>query len=217
MRTLTGVLAGSALAVALAVPAYGQGIDLGLRAGMNLAKIAGDEATIDGVEPSNRSGFTVGAFARLGIAPSFAIQPEVLYSQKGADYEEQGATITFDLGYVDVPVLAVFSPPAGGAMAFRPVLMAGPVLSFRTGCEVTGQMEGVSATVDCNDFGAELKGTDIGLLFGGGAGMGLGPGMLHVDARYGMGLTSVDDSGDAADMKNRLISLTVGYSFHLGR
>ncbi|HEX7117483.1 MAG TPA: porin family protein [Longimicrobiales bacterium] len=216
MRTITGVLAAAALAAALSSPAYAQGVEVGVRAGMNFAKIGGDDAAISEVEPSNRTGLSIGGFARFGLAPSFSIQPELLYSQKGTEYEDEGATFGFDVSYVDVPVLAVYSPPLSGASPIRPALMAGPVVSFRAGCEVTGELDGISFATDCDESEQELKSTDIGLMFGAGAGMGVGPGTLHLDARYGLGLTSVDDSEESLDMKNRLISLSVGYSMRLG-
>ena len=56
-----------------------------------------------------------------------------------------------------------------------------------------------------------LKDTDYGLAVGGGVDFGLGQGQLTVDSRYTLGLAKIYDSG--IDVKNRVISVMLGYSF----
>ena len=56
-----------------------------------------------------------------------------------------------------------------------------------------------------------LKDADYGAVFGGGIDVALDPGKLVFDARYTIGLARIYDVG--TDVKNRVISLMLGYSF----
>jgi hypothetical protein len=100
------LLAGSA--------AQAQSIRFGLKGGANLSNLAGDLTNQDQFD--NRWGFHAGVLANFGIAGGdvFAIQPELLYSQKGFKYGGGTATVlgqTFSnsgnvrYDYLDVPVL----------------------------------------------------------------------------------------------------------------
>lgn len=78
----------------------------GIKGGLNLSNLY-----IDDVEDENvRTGLNVGIFTQLMLTPGFAIQPELLYSTKGAkaDYNVVGieGENKFNLNYVDIPVLA---------------------------------------------------------------------------------------------------------------
>ena len=59
--------------------------------GLNFATFHGDNADAaefyGGGEKKSRTGVAVGAFAHFGIGKIFAIEPQVLFSQKGAKYE----------------------------------------------------------------------------------------------------------------------------------
>ncbi len=44
----------------------------------------------------------------------------------------------------------------------------------------------------------------------------MGPGTLSLDARYGLGFGTIDDSTTEADIKNQVISISLGYALHLG-
>jgi serine/threonine-protein kinase len=55
----------------------------------------------------------------------------------------------------------------------------------------------------------DVKIMDFGLIFGAGVEFG----KITVDARYNLGLTTIDDSEEEADVKNSVISIMVGYSF----
>ncbi len=80
-------------------------VKYGIKGGYNLATYSGTNSTGN----KYKSGFTAGVFANFGIADNFSIQPEVLYSQKGAALDNfqgsNGTTFKSTLGYIDVPVL----------------------------------------------------------------------------------------------------------------
>ena len=55
----------------------------------------------------------------------------------------------------------------------------------------------------------DIKKTDFGIVFGFGTEFG----NICIDGRYEMGLTSIDDSDDNLDVKNRVFSFMLGYMF----
>lgn len=84
------------------------GVHYGIKGGYNLATFAGP----DSKSSEYKSGFSAGGFLNFGIADIISIQPELLYSQKGASIANfQGTTGSADarfkstIGYLDVPVM----------------------------------------------------------------------------------------------------------------
>ena len=76
-----------------------QGIDFGVKAGANFAKLDGD-----GIDGDNLTSFHVGALLEVNVFENFSVQPEVLYSSQGTKIEDED----IKLDYLSVPVLAKF-------------------------------------------------------------------------------------------------------------
>lgn len=108
--------------------------------------------------------------------------------------------------YIDIPVLARYDIPAPG---FTPHLIAGPTLGFNVNAEI--ESEGANTTTE--DLSDETSSTDFGLEFGVGVGFNLGAGELTVDARYGLGLTDVNEDSEDIALKNRTFMITAGFAF----
>lgn len=178
----------------------------GFIGGLNLANVSGDDADFLGTSPSNSMGFTAGAFLVYNFNENLGIRPEVHYSQKGAKWEEGGDKITAKLVYVDVPILVQFAIPTEGG--FKPILFAGPYVAFNMSAKVVYDIEGFD--MDDEDIKDDTKSMDYGVLFGAGVVIN---DMFEITARYGMGLTSVDDSEEDMDLKNKIIQFTAGISF----
>jgi len=213
-RSLWVVVAGLFVA-SLAVPqASAQGIKLGVKGGVNIADIGGKDADSLG-STKTKAGFVGGVFAEIMIGDMFAIQPEVLYSQKGIKVEDVGATAKFKLDYIEVPVLFKVNIPIEGSKV-RPSVYAGPAVALKASCKVSGSLGGVSVDVDCDDpsIDVPVKSTDFGVAFGGGIAFDVGGAEVGVDVRYTLGLSKVSDDPDPFDIKNRVISImgTVGFS-----
>jgi len=177
---------------------------LGIQAGLNSATWGGDDA--DGID--SRLGFIVGGFAEFGLGQYFSIRPEVSYSQQGWEADVLGATFELKQDYIQIPVLLKAGASLAAEPRLRPVLFTGPVVSFEVRCEAKISGGGIPTQEDdCpDDF---VKGTDFGLLFGGG----LEYGRIALTARYLLGLTSLDDTGSDADVKNRVVSVLAGFRF----
>jgi hypothetical protein len=82
------------------------GVKYGIKGGFNGATFSGT----DSKGSEYKAGFAAGVFANFGITDQVSIQPEVLFSQKGAsvdNFQGVGAnTLKSTLSYIDVPILA---------------------------------------------------------------------------------------------------------------
>ena len=76
MRTLSIALI---LVMAFAVAAQAATPTYGLKAGVTFASLSGDD--VEGLD--SKTGFMIGGFADIPVSPTFSIQPEALYVQKG--------------------------------------------------------------------------------------------------------------------------------------
>ena len=184
----------------------------GLKAGLNLANFTGSDKPSD---VKMRTAFAFGGFLTYSFTDLFAIQPELLYSMKGAKEKvvDQGITvdITEKLSYLEIPVL--FKVKLVGAPTFKPNFYVGPGIGFLLSAKEKGESGGISVDVDIKD---QLKSTDIGLIGGVGADIPMSAGTITFDIRYEAGLTKVvkAQSGfEAPKMYNSAITFLVGFGF----
>ncbi len=220
MRNALRIAAALGLVSLAAAPVAAQGIkvNLGPMAGGSYATLTGKDADIfvegTSISKKYRFGFAAGAFAEFEIGKNVAIEPQVIYVQKGAKYDftdlgtGQSAKVTFKLDYVQVPVLlkAEFRPESGN---LTPAVFVGPAVGFKAKCTIKGESAGTTVSQDCPS--GSVKGTDFSVVFG----VGLEVDKLSFQARYDLGLTKIDDSSPAADVKNGTFLVTVGYGFRL--
>ncbi len=187
-------------------------MQIGPRAGLNIANLGGDDADeLVGQSLDSKTGFNVGIFFMYQFSNMFAIQPEAYYSMKGATYKESGGELTVTLDYFEVPLLLKLIIPLEGSN-IRPSIFAGPAIGFNTTSKIKVEFDGESEEVDMKD---DTKSTDFSLVFGGGIGFMVGKNELGFDIRYILGLSSIDDSSDAIDLKNTAFSFNVYFGFSL--
>lgn len=181
----------------------------GLKAGVNMAKYTGTDAADD---LSMRTAFAFGGYVTLGMTDLFSVQPELLYSMKGAkwDYTDLSGTVnvTDRLSYIEIPVL--FKVQLVGTPAFKPNFYVGPQFSMLLSAKEKSEASGQSAEADIKD---NLKSTDFGLVGGVGANFPVGTGSLSLDIRYDLGLSKVIDAAPAPKINNSAITFLVGYGF----
>src|SRR5215211_3696797 len=84
----------------------------GIVAGINSSTVAGDETE----DASRRTGVIAGILLSVPVAPNFAIQPEFLYSMKGAKFGDSDAAGTVKLDYAEIPILLRIDVPASGGV-----------------------------------------------------------------------------------------------------
>ncbi|MBN2184753.1 MAG: PorT family protein [Candidatus Krumholzibacteriota bacterium] len=189
-----------ALVALMSSSVFAEGMTLGFKGGLNLANLSGDD--IEGMKM--KLCFGGGVFLNYQITESISLQPELLFVMKGAKVDEDEVDAGFKASYIDIPVLAKFSVPMEGA--FAPCFFAGPYIGFNMSAKMYFEDEEI-------DFKDSVKSTDFGLVFGGGFDYDMGEGYLSFDARYALGLTTLDDSDLEEDVKNTGIMFMVGYGF----
>ena len=209
----------AAVALALSIvsgPAQAQSKRAGINAGVDFATLGGDIADLVGVDPSTKTGFSVGAFFGVDVDKMFRIQLNGQYVQKGAKFEESGATVTFEVPYIELLLPLTMVIPIESS-SITPRLYVGPSLAFEMSCDIKFEEGGTSDTESCSDAGAPTKSTDYGVFFGVGVDFGLGSGELTLDALYNLGLANLNDfEGDTDTVKNRNIQILLGYAFLFG-
>ncbi len=198
----------------------GSGRMFGIKGGATFATVSVNDP--GGADIGNITRLAGGAFLRIPLG-GLALQPEVLYMQKGAsisDPQDGSISIDIKLDYVEVPVLIVV--PIGSGEGAAPYVFGGGAVAFEAGCKFKGEGGGVSLDIDCgsaNQFELELqrKKVDFGAVAGAGVTIPAGSGAFLIEGRYTFGLLNIDDSGDSANsFKNRAGAALIGYSFNLG-
>lgn len=103
----------------------------GVKLGINFSGIAGSDIS----DWKRKGGIAAGGFLVFGISESFAIQPEILISQKGAKYEniDNGEVLRAwsNLTFIEIPVLANFYIPMNSRTKFHPCFFTGPFLGLK--------------------------------------------------------------------------------------
>jgi ribosomal protein S18 len=198
-----------AVAILLMLPnsSLAKGLKFGLKIGLNAADHYGEnirevESLLD-EKVKSKLAYCAGGYVTFEINTRVNMQLEILYSKKGSKIVEE-RIVTY-LDYLEIPVLIKFLLTSRGRI--KPNLFAGPAFSV----SLDGKTKEDSAVREWEN----LKGTDFGLIIGGGLGFApefLGRGEFNIDLRYNLGLITISNL-ENEDVKNRVISISVGYSF----
>jgi hypothetical protein len=195
MRT---IVAAFVLLLTCASPAAAQ-ITYGVKAGVNFANVAFDGD--DDVPSSGRIGVLAGAFATIPLTAWLTLQPEAIYTVKGASLDIFDIDSEYIVDYLEVPVLARVPVRSNLYVA------AGPSLAFQVRARSRTSFAGSTQEVD---IGEEVESLDIGVV--GAVGYQMGRWVL--DGRYTHGLSDTDaDTSDNVKIRNRVFSLSAGFRF----
>jgi hypothetical protein len=136
-----------------------------------------------------------GVFARYGLSPSWSLQPEALFTMRGAEFAVDDIQTEQQINYLEVPVLVRFG--WGRSASFHPSLFAGPSVAFLLKNEIVDgaelNLKGQTGTRDI----------EAGAILGAGLDYKLGTGDLMLDARYEIGLISWSED---LDIRNSTLS-----------
>jgi len=161
-----------------------QGLDLGIKAGVNFASIS-DASGLD-----NRTGFVAGFFVGGKFNDKIGIQADLLYSQQGAEF----SLGDFNLDYINVPIVLKYY------LTDNLNVQVGPQFGVLINDEAQTVVGETINDIATNNFDlTAVVGLGLDIPFG-----------LRLDGRYGFGLSDVSKD---ADGKNSVITLAVGYSF----
>lgn len=170
--------------------AQAQSARFGIKAGASLTNFTGKGA--DGAD--YKFGFNGGFLANFGLNDVVSIQPEVLYSMKGAKGSDSlygsNVTATATLKYIDVPVLVHIN---AGGLFFE----LGPQVGFLASATAKAEANGQSYSEDVK---SQLKTVDFGYAAGLGYQMAAGPG---IGLRYNGGFIDVNKDNTSSDYATR--------------
>lgn len=180
----------------------------GLKGGLNLANLYVDDASTEKM----KVGFNAGIFWKLAVAEGFSIQPELLYSQKGAkatydNFLQGEGEYRFNLNYLELPLLATVN------LGKHFNIHAGPYAGYLLSANVKDVEDDgtINGAVELNEDNFERF--DYGVA----AGLGLDIENFSLGARYNYGLKEIGESGLAGEItrnaKNNGISIYVGLAF----
>lgn len=207
-------------------------IAFGVRAGLNVSNIAGEEGPGSGdkLDLNSRAGFHVGAIVDIPITNGFYVQPGLLFTTRGAkekySYSEAGYseeyTTKYRPMYLQIPVLASFRADVSESVNVQ--VNVGPHFAFGLGGKCKNEYsdsDGLSesqkypffgeSTENEGHFGA--KRFDVGLSFGAGVTL---KERYYVGIVYDLGLMNMaieKEWGKQAKFHNRNFSIQVGYNF----
>jgi hypothetical protein len=131
-----------------------------------------------------------------------------------------GAEFEWKMDYIEVPILVRREISSSGNVT--PVFFAGPAVSFLTSAKQTFSYMGNEEEDDIKEV---FKGTDIGLVVGGGLDWLVGTGgKLVMDARFTISLSDnfdksssvVEDIVSDESLRNWNLAFMLGYGFGLG-
>lgn len=180
---------------------------IGLTAGVNMAKVSSSDFT----DAKNRTGFNAGVYLAIPVAHVLDIQPELLYTRKGAKVNLNPGSGDIALDYLEVPVLAHIN--MGATPGVTPQIFFGPAVAFKVGCKLNGSDSGVSVSMNCDDAGTDMNSVDMGVVGGVGLMFGVGGHRAGISARYDAGLKNVSPNGNG---KNRAISILASIEMPFG-
>lgn len=171
----------------------------GIKIGSNLSTFSND------VHPKMKFGYHVGGFLDFTLNENLSLQPELLYSKQGANFE----AVSISLGYVNVPVLLKinivknFSAEIGPQVGY--LLSAKQVIDKE---KVTITYPGQPININTN-IKEQYKDIDVTAI----AGLSyMFTENIVVSARYGFGLTQLHKK-NIVKSQNSVIQLSVGYKF----
>ena len=211
---------------------------IGIKSGMCMSKFAGDDVNLEEIEsgdPQYVTSYSMGVFAVFKINDRFAIQPEILYTIKGNMYDvsfiesedgfEQEVEYKSEMKaqWIEIPVLGVFQ------LSPKFHLLLGPYFEYFLGGKnkldyaIRMTFDGESFS-DSGSDRIDIEKDDInnfgyGVVFG--SGFNITP-VLGIDARYSMGLSTIDkepeeydneEPYEIDDVRNSGLQLFLTYSF----
>ena len=102
---------------------------VGVRVGFNSATVHSSDSS--GTDFKMKPGLVAGVFVEVPVAPGFAFQPELLFSQEGAKIEDSGDTAKVHLNFVQIPLLAHIKLGKSPA-----ALLVGPSIGVRASAKI---------------------------------------------------------------------------------
>ena len=151
-----------------------------------------------------KSGISLGAAAGFNISPMSAFESGLYYVEKGGIGKVDGEKVTYELNYLEIPLMLKFNIFSRNRAVFQPY--AGGYLGMGIGGDVKDYRDKYYAS-SFNDTDLFRRG-DSGLLFG----CGVSWNFLHANLGYELGLSDISRNR-LSDRRNRALVFSVGFAF----
>ncbi|TFF35955.1 porin family protein [Mucilaginibacter psychrotolerans] len=194
----------------VSIGAFAQIPSVGIKGGINIAKISGSDGSGGTSTSGTLTTFSVGAFLDFK-AGALSVQPGLYYTGKGSKSDNQisSASGSLNLRYLQVPVDFVFHLPAVVGNVY---IGAGPYVAFGISARSkTSVSASNTSTLDLS-FGndaSQIKRMDYGVQ--GIAGFHFNSGFL-IGLNYDLGLSNITNDSSIKS-KNRVLGAAIGFTF----
>jgi len=202
MKQRTCVMAiAAALVMVQGLPARAEkSLLVGPKLGLGFVTMTGEDASelplTQGTDPGYLVRGHLGAFVTLVFNPHLAIDAEIAFVQRGAEWEKSvtsndtTSTVTQSVGldYIEIPILLKLNLPTTGK--FEPYLLAGPSVAFNVGSETKVDLAAYKGDTKIAHFDAyadkiaNASSTVFEAIVALGVEMKLGKNRLSIEGRY---------------------------------
>lgn len=199
---------------------------VGVQFAPNVAELQGAGVPLN-AQP--KVGITAGGFANIPLNEAFSVESELLYTNKGARFDEGVADYSVNMDYIQIPVLAQVG--FGDKENIRFYGNAGPYFGLLVGATREGEISTgtnpfngstTTATVDEKVQGA-MNDWDFGISGSIGVHFPFYNGRLKLSLRYSKSLPQIQTSDEAevlvnqqeGPIQNSVILLNAGYGLNL--
>ncbi len=193
----------------LAFAAQAQDFGIGVKAGINYANLSGSD--IGSPDPIFK--YHAGITARWGLAKTIYVQPEAIFSAKGAS----SGNVDINMNYIDVPVVLKVK------LLDIVSVHAGPQFSYLLSADATGGPEDIDVKEQYKDYDlSAVAGAEYESLFGLSFGVRYNFGLIEIGEDYeqettvptfGGGSTTVKTPVKASDAKNGVLQVFAAFTF----
>ena len=201
MRPSRHIVAAVLCVLLCTAAADAQGVTGGLEFGVSSSTLS-DFGEVGLTTLQRETGTLFGVFVAVPLTTGVALQPEVVYTQKGIRGEgpsTEFGTFVNRFDYLEIPILLRLGAARGG-----PYVVAGPAFSFLLRANVRFEAPGFTQSEDIKD---EINGPDVGVIVG----VGVMFGRFGIEGRFDAGLRNLvkpaDRSAGDPEPKNRSVSL----------
>ena len=150
-----------------------------------------------------KSGISLGLATGFNITPMAAFESGLYYVEKGGSGRVAGNKVTYDLHYLEIPLLLKFNIFSGQRAVFQP--FGGAYLGLGVG----GRVKDYGVQYSASSFSdAGIRRGDSGLTFG----CGVSWSFLYASLGYELGLADISRDG-FTDTHNRALLFSVGFAF----
>ena len=170
---------------------------VGLKAGVGLSSVTGDGSK----GAKTLVGAQAGVMADISFSDLISFHPELLYSQKGAKYDDSGVTGQIRTSYIDIPLL--LRVKADG-LFFEAGPQVGFLIAQKSEVTIPGLGSGTSTSTD------GTRKVDVGYIAGVGYQL---PSGLEFGVRYNGGISDLSDKSSSTKTRNSVFQFQVGYLF----